>query len=428
MISLQRESFINQYPPLNVLNKDGIEDIYAKREIHLYIHIPFCKTKCDFCYYLSFPLINEPVPEEYVNALLVELDLYAQMPQIQAKKVRTIYFGGGTPTLLNEKQLLRLIQTIFEKYSISEELEFCFEAGPDINLSWEKVNLMRKLGVNRISIGCQSTDTEVLKMNGRYHTPEIFFRTYNMLKEAEFPCINVDIMSGLIGQSYDSFLNTIDDILNISPQNISIYKLEIYLNNKLYKRLRGNEIELCSDDMEIVQVREGYKRIIQSGYTLANHFSFYSDKKYDHIHRREIWNGAEMLGIGLSSHSSINGYLYQNEAIYESYLQCLNKRELPIKRCHKMTINEKRAQKMILGLKTLHVNREKFYDQFGADPYEIYKKQLDYLSDNELITVDVNDISLTSEGVLFADDIVKEFYLPEHKKMSLAHAKRPNTI
>jgi len=424
MIHLKREGFINQYPPLNVLNKEEVEQMFQKDEIHLYVHIPFCKAKCDFCYYLSFPIGNQSVPEEYMKALQTELELYSAMPEIQTKQIRTIYFGGGTPALLSEEQISALVQVIRQKFTVMENIEFCVEVGPELDTSKEKLQLLKNLGVNRISIGCQSTDDKILNKNGRYRSSANFYSSYERIKNTGFACINVDIMSGLIGQSSESFLKTIDDIIALQPQNISIYKLEVYLNNELYKKLRSGKIELSSDDLEIKQVKAGYERLLSQGYTLANHFSFYSNAAYDHVHRRELWNGADMLGIGLSSHSSVNGFLYQNESAMEVYYERLKNGKLPVKRGHKMTIQEKIAQKMILGLKNLNVNRHMFIEQFGLDPLEIYKDQLNILQGQGLAIIGDDYIRLTFDGSMYADDIVKEFYLPQHKSMSLAHALR----
>lgn len=426
MHNFKREGFINQYPPLNVLNKKETNLLYQKDNIHLYVHIPFCKTKCDFCYYLSFAIANGNIPDTYVEAIISEINLYAQMPQIQSKQVQTIYFGGGTPSLLSIKQWELLMNTIYEKFDVSNCQEICVEVGPEAHISVDKLLLLKKLGITRISIGCQSTDDNVLRVNGRHCTSNQFYLTYDKVREVGFDVINVDIMSGLIGQSTQSFLETIDNIIELQPQNISIYKLEIYLNNILYRKFRDGKLIIGSDDEEIQQVRKGYKRLLENGYILANHFSFYKNEIYEHIHRKEVWKGANMLGIGVSAHSNVDGILYQNEAAIDSYYDSLQKGKLPIRRCHKMTFQEKLLQRIILGIKNLYIDRNEIITQYGADPFFLYEELFRWAQDNEILTLDNSVIRLTHEGALFADDFAKLFYLPEHRSMSLAHIERPN--
>lgn len=426
MIEYKRSGFINQYPPLNVLNAAEKEKLYKKEDLHLYVHIPFCRAKCDFCYYLSFSVGNGNVPDEYIRALKREIRLYSAMPELQCKRIRTIYFGGGTPSLLDERQTEELVHEIKRSFRMADETEFCFEAGPDHDISAQRLENLKSLGVNRISIGCQSTDDAVLKANGRYRTAASFYKAFELIRKVGFYCVNTDIMSGLINQTEESFLKTVEDVLLLGPENISVYKLEIYYNNQLFRRLREGNAVLASDDSELRQVRTGYRRILSGGYTLANHFSFYSDPKFEHIHRRELWNGADMLGIGLSSHSAVNGCLYQNEASMPAYYKALDEGKLPVRRAHRMTGAEKIAQKMVLGLKNLSVDRKDFYNSFGVDPYEKYMGILDVLAESNMVEISGEKIKLTAEGALFADDIVKEFYLPQHKGMSLAHMQRPS--
>ena len=424
MIEFKRAGFINQYPPLNVLNVKDKNLLFAREDLHLYIHIPFCKVKCAFCYYLSFPINNNTVDNDYIEALLTEMDMYSHMPEFQSKRLRSVYFGGGTPSLLSNEQIQILVTAIYKNFECSGDIEFCFEVGPDFDLSLEKLMLLKTLGINRISMGCQSTDEIVLQKNGRWRTVANFYRAYELVRRCNFRSINIDIMSGLISQTCESFVNTVKDICALQPENISVYKLEIYLNNELYKQLRNKEIELTTDKEEIQQVREGYKYILNEGYSHANHFNFYKHEKYDHVQRREVWRGADMLGIGLSSHSNINGFLYQNESNMDRYIKSLNLGFLPIKRAHKMSGEEKIAQKMILGIKNSSIDRKAFYEQFGVDPCKKYANIIDDLLRNNLINITDNELSLTFEGLIFADDIARLFYLPQHTSLSLAHIQR----
>lgn len=289
MMELKRESFLTQYPPLNVMDKKNISSIWEKEFFHLYIHIPFCVRKCDFCYYKSFVLKNAPFVDEYFEILKEEIKLYSKMPQVQSKQIRSIYFGGGTPTILSETQISSIMDLITKSFDIHNECEICFEVRPGKELTKEKLILLKELGVNRISIGCQSTDDNVLKLNGRNLVNQEFLNSYHDITDVGFTVKNIDIMSGMVNQSFESWDNTIQDMIKLDPENIAIYKLEIYLNNQLYKRFRNGEISIISDDEEIRYIRHGIEQLLSAGYIMADNFTFVKDMSLDHIHRRRTW-------------------------------------------------------------------------------------------------------------------------------------------
>jgi putative oxygen-independent coproporphyrinogen III oxidase len=423
-LQLRREDFIIQYPPINFLNVMETGNIWDKKEMNLYIHIPYCMMKCGFCYYLTFSIGNKSIPDEYIDSLKREIELYAEMPEIKERPVRSIYFGGGTPTLLSEKQLESLLLLIKDKFNLLKNVEICFEVRPGKESSIKKLRLLRSLGTNRISIGCQSTDDAVLVANGRNHKVADFYETFECARQADIYCINVDLMSGLVDQTFDSWLETIDVISGLRPENIAIYKFELYLNNLIYKKYRSGKINLISDEAESEYIKAGYKRLLDKGYIFADHFSFIFDRKFDHIHRREIWRGSDMLGIGLSSHSCLNGYLFQNESKIDNYYNIIQKGLLPIKRAHKISKKEEMTQRIVFGIKELNINRHKFEESFGIDLMQIYGEQFYSLEEEGLLNINPESINLTFNGAVFADDIGREFYLPEHKNMMLAHVSR----
>jgi oxygen-independent coproporphyrinogen-3 oxidase len=252
------------------------------------------------------------------------------MPQVQCKQVRSIYFGGGTPTILSETQISNVMDLITKSFDIHNECEICFEVRPGKELTKEKLILLKELGVNRISIGCQSTDDNVLKINGRNLMNQEFLNSYQDITDVGFMVRNVDIMSGMVNQSFESWDNTIQDMIKLNPENIAIYKLEIYLNNQLYKRFRNGEISIISDDEEIRYIRHGIEQLLKAGYKMADNFTFVKDMSFDHIHRRRTWLGEDMLGVGLSAHSCFNDIIFQNEPNMQEYKQKTESGTLPI--------------------------------------------------------------------------------------------------
>ncbi len=423
-IKLTREDFISQYPPLNFLDKEEVRKMWKKDEIHLYFHIPYCVHKCDFCYYKSYTIGRNEIPGEYVDSLKREIQLYSAMPEMQTKIVKSMYFGGGTPILLDEKQIESILTCIKSSFKLADEYELCFEARPGPWTSDEKLNLLKSLGLNRLSIGCQSLDNEVLKVNGRYHIDSVFYKTYERVKKAGIFSVNIDLMSGMVNQSLESFLNTVDKVAELKPENITIYKMEVYLNSILYRKLRKGEITLISDEDEAEYVRQGYKIFLDNGYEMSDSFSFMLSPEYYHVQRYHTWKGADLLGMGVSSHSCCNGFVFQNELELADYLDSIKLNKLPVQRAHKMSTREKMIQRVLFGIRKLKLSRSEFIDEFGIDMMYVFKDELNYLSENGFIIIHPEYIETTYEGAIFSDDIVRIFYLPSHQEMMIAHAFR----
>lgn len=427
-LKLTREDFINQYPPSNFLNKRDKEYMWQKERYNLYIHIPFCQEKCDFCYYKTQILGDKPVPDEYIQALLKEIEMVSVLPQVQRKMASSVYFGGGTPTKLSVEQMKLILDKIFECFHLATDYELCFEARPGVETTAEKLEFLKEYNITRLSLGVQSLDDEVLKVNGRHHDAETFYQTFDLAKKIGIKRINTDLMSGLVNQSMESWMDTLSKIVQLKPDNISVYKLELYLNNLLYKKLRKQEISLISDEEEIDLVRAGFQYLIDSGYQAANNYSFNATSESDHVHRRKIWEGEDMLGLGASAHSCYNNFLYQNELNLSKYVKQITKDNLPVMRAYHYSVREKMIQRIIFGLKLLKLDRERFETEFGVDPLFIFKEEFRLLERKGFIEITENVISVTFEGMLFADDIARVFYLPNQKNAYLSHVSRANNV
>lgn len=423
-MELRREDFINQYPPLNVMNKEAVERIWDRESIHLYIHIPFCPQKCDFCYYKTLDKMRREDIEDYIKLLKKEIEIYSSLPELQDKVVRSLYMGGGTPTILTSAQLTELIVLIKRSFNFTDDFEFCCEARPGNELSLEKLETLRKLGIRRLSIGCQSLDDAVLSVNKRCNNVDDFYKAFERARNANIPFINVDLISGMVEQSFESWMDTIDGICRLRPENIAIYKLELYYNNELYRRYRKNGIELISDAEEAHYIRNAYNRLIASGYILADHFSFLTDWSFDHIHRRGTWKGEDMLGIGLSSHSYFAGYLYQNTSDIEVYRKSIMSNTLPIHRAYRIPKKEEMIRTIVFGIKNLSISRKEFYNKYGIDILDVFGNYFEKLEQGNFINIDEQNIEVTLEGAIYADDIARAIYPEEHKNLMLGHMRR----
>ncbi|MCM1273245.1 MAG: coproporphyrinogen III oxidase family protein [Clostridium sp.] len=423
-LKLTREDFINQYPPSNSLNKKDLQTLWNKKGFNLYVHIPYCYKKCEFCYYKSLELGDASVPDEYIQALLREIEMVSSIPQIQSKTVSSVYFGGGTPTKMTCKQMEMVLDKIQASFDMADNFELCFESRPGPETSEDKLRLLREYGIKRLSLGVQSLDDQVLSDNGRSHDTKAFYEKFEMAKRAGIPVINVDIMSGMVNQSMESWMDTIEKLIALKPEGIAVYKLELYLNNALYKKLRERRLTLISDDEEALYAEWGYERLMSAGYLPETNFTFVANEECRHVHRKKLWEGEDMLGIGASAHSCYNQYLFQNEISVEKYMERVKQGELPTMRAYYVSKREEMIRRLIFGIKSTRFEMQRFYNEFGVDVIQLFGKELAYLSEERFIIITDTHIKLTLKGLVYADDIVRLFYLPHQKEVYLSHASR----
>lgn len=422
-IKLTRKDFINQFPPLNLLNKLDTERLWNREDLHLYVHIPYCIKKCDFCYYVSYEHRGMSIPTEYLEAIKKEIYLYSKMLEFRNRKLASIYWGGGTPSLMSEEQIKDLMDTIYRYFPVKDDIEFCCEVRPGPETTHDKIMLMKQYNLKRVSVGCQSLDDRILKLNGRNHNSRTFYKTYDMLRVCQVNSINVDLMSGMLGETEESFMQTIENMAQLRPENLTIYKMEIYLNNKMFRK-KLDDMILMSDQMEIEHVRKAYRKLLDLDYYLADNYSFCLSPEFEQVHRYRTWRGEDMLGIGTSSHSCCGYFIYQNENQLSEYYKRLEKDEIPVRRAYNFTIYEDMARMLIFGIKSMEYPLSAFKDRFGLEAEMIFGEQLQELQEQGFITMENGILKTTLEGALFADDIVRVFYPERYKNLILAHRQR----
>lgn len=292
--------------------------ILMNKEIGIYIHIPFCKSKCFYCDFLSFSNKNE-LMDEYIDVLLKEiencnLDIY---------KIKTLYIGGGTPSILNSKCIGRIIKSL-RRY-IKEKAEITIEVNPG-TVNKEKLQNYIEFGINRLSIGTQSTNDRILKSIGRVHHAKDFFDTYEMARRVGFKNINVDLMLGLPSQSMEELKLSVSDILMLNPEHISIYSLILEEGTILEEMVRSGDLQIIDEDMERRMYWETKKMLEDSGY-IHYEISNFAKIGYESMHNVDCWNQHEYIGFGVSAHSYVDGIRYSNTEGIEDYINNIkNKR------------------------------------------------------------------------------------------------------
>ena len=373
------------------------------KEIGIYIHIPFCIKKCEYCDFVSYCNKEKYVPQ-YINALKKEIKNNIN----KEYKITTIYIGGGTPSSIEENYIADIIETI--KLNMNDEnlkefknVEVTIEVNPG-TVTEKKLETYKEIGINRLSIGLQETHDELLKSIGRIHTYEEFLKTYNLARKIGFNNINVDLMIALPNQTIQDIKENLEKIIKLNPEHISVYSLILEEGTPFYNKYNENKIRLPDEELE----RNMYwyvKNTLENNGYIHYEISNFSKKGFESKHNMNCWNQEEYFGFGVAAHSYNNKIRYSNTNSIEEYIKGSNKI------IHeKQTLEDMQKEYMLLGLRKIEgINIQKFKNKFAQNPIFIFKEQLSKLVDEELIIVDGNEIKLTNKGLDLANIVWEEF-------------------
>lgn len=373
------------------------------KEIGIYIHIPFCKKKCDYCDFISYSNKDSKI-EEYIQAVKKEI----QLQKINSK-ITTIYIGGGTPSYIESKYIKEIVSEIMKK-NVSEDVEITIEVNPG-TVTLEKLKDYKEVGINRLSIGLQSIQDELLKQIGRIHNFEQFLETYKMAKEVGFENINVDLMLGLPNQRIKDIKESIEAILELKPQHISVYSLIVEDGTVIANKIENGELKLPEEELErnmywyVKNTLElnGYKH-----YEISN----FAKPGFESKHNMNCWKQKEYIGVGVAAHSYRDIVRYSNTEQIGEYVRNIKNSNLERNRIIHEIQKEDDTKKeyMLLGLRQIDgVKISKFKEQFGENPIYLFRNELKKLTDENLIIVDEDNIRLTNKGIDLANLVWEEF-------------------
>lgn len=390
------------------------------KNIGLYIHIPFCKRKCEYCDFKSYAG-QEALIDEYIKWLNYEIELVGKSNQADYENgldklavVNTIYIGGGTPSFIEEKHIKEILDAIKKNYvfpiNLEEKVEVTIEVNPG-TVNEEKLKTYKASGINRLSIGLQETHNEILKNIGRIHTYQDFLETYQTARKVGFDNINVDLMLALPGQSIEDLSESVDRIIKLNPEHISVYSLIIEEGTPFYKKYMNNELKLPEDEIERKMYWLVKKRLEEAGY---KHYeiSNFAKPGYESKHNLACWNQEEYIGLGVSAHSYTNNLRYSNIDNIPNYIQNLKsgKDYLNLVVHEKQTKESKMKEFIMLGLRKIDgVYIQNFKEKFGENPIYLYRKEFEKLVQEELLEIDGDVIRLTNKGLDLANLVWEEF-------------------
>lgn len=378
-------------------------------ELGIYIHIPFCKQKCYYCDFVSYSNKCSEV-KEYIESLKKEIEEF----DFSNYKVTSIYIGGGTPSYIDSIYIVEILSELKEKLKCNliefKDIEITIEVNPG-TVDTKKLNDYKKLGINRLSIGLQSTKNDILKKIGRIHTYQEFLEIYKLARETGFKNINIDLMIGIPGQKIGDLKNTLQDIIKLEPEHISVYSLIIEENTPIEKMLENGEIKLPDEDLERNMYWYVKNTLELNGY---NHYEISNFAKLgkESRHNLNCWNQEEYIGFGVAAHSYLNDIRFSNTINAEEYIQHIenNRKEENIQIEESQSLEDKKNEFMMLGFRKIQgVDIARFKEKFIDNPIFLYRENLNKLVEEGLIEVDLNHIKLTNKGIDLANLVFEEF-------------------
>lgn len=419
--------FISNYPPFSLWNREATPEILAAlhREpdhsvpLGLYIHIPFCRKRCKFCYFRVYTDQNAKAIENYVQALVKEMELLSQCRGVQDRILKFVYFGGGTPSYLSARQLRSLRDRLHESVSWDDAQEVTFECEPG-TLSLEKVQTLKDIGVTRVSLGVENFNDRILEENGRAHLSPEVARAYEWIQQVGFPQVNIDLIAGMIGETDANWSNCIERVRDMAPNNITIYQMELPHNTIISKEMkeRGMESPIADWATKRRWVNEAFETLGAAGYHVSSGNELVKNPATDHfVYRDNVWRGCDLLGTGVASFGHFQGVHYQNLDQLESYASALDAGELPINRAMTPTRHQLLVREMVLQMKEGQIFAEPFRQKFGVDIFQEFGDTFDRQQAKGYLQRDANGVTLTRKGLLQVDTLLTEYFEPEHREV-----------
>lgn len=381
-----------------------------KRNLELYLHIPFCVRKCNYCDFFS----ASGTPKEqadYVSAMIQEIQSYQELSG--EYEVQTIFLGGGTPSLLTPEQIEQIFDAIYHIFSVNENAEITMEMNPG-TVDIEKLRAMKAAGVNRLSIGLQSAQNEELKMLGRIHTYEEFLETWRLTEQAGFKNRNIDLMSALPGQTMESYEDTLSKVLALEPEHISAYSLILEEGTVFYEWYEKGKLDrgawkLPSEEEEYAMGELTIQRLAEAGmhrYEISN----YAKSGKECRHNLGYWDRVEYLGIGAGSSSLIKGERFDHIRDRKAYIEKIRNGEPILIDREILSVESQMEEFMYLGLRKIEgVSRTDFQNYFGKNVDDVYGEILDKLEEEQLLEFSGDRIRLTHRGMDVSNCVLAEF-------------------
>jgi oxygen-independent coproporphyrinogen-3 oxidase len=411
--------FVANYPPFSRWTADAVPDVLAAfampptaEPLGLYLHVPFCRKRCKFCYFRVYTDVAAADVERYSQALAAEAAIAAAQPAVSGRSLRYVYFGGGTPSFLSVRQLERLVDGLHRSFGWDDAEEVTFECEPG-TLSEPKVQALKSLGMTRISLGVENFDDAILEANGRAHLSAEILRGWDWIKAAEFPSTNVDLIAGMVGETTESWQRTVEKTLELEPDSVTIYQMELPANTVFVhdSKETGTAAGVADWPTKRGWVDWAFDRFIARGYSISSGYTLVKDPARVHFRYRDmLWEGSDLVALGVASFGHLSGIHYQNATHWDEYLGAVESGGLPIRRGLVPTRRELLIRELVLGLKKGSLDAARLERKFGVDPIAEWGAVWEALRAEGLLDRISPRPTLTRHGLLMVDSLLPRFF------------------
>jgi len=413
-VKLSRVGFVSNYPHFRYWKKSGVPAILSAPPLNVYVHVPFCIQKCAYCYYKTEQYKNPAQLNAYLDALEREIELACGTLHLEGRVLQAVYIGGGTPSLMKDRMFSRVVEVLRRHFAWSDT-EFTVEAEPR-TITRKKIDFLKEIGVNRVSIGVQSFDDQVIALSGRHHSGGKALEAIDIVQRAGDVVINIDLLSGLAGETGETWKRTVDTAIGSGVHNITVYKMETYLNTEFFNEgVRKNNIQLPDEETELGFMQTAIDRFAASGYQPWSFFTFTRGGGFHHRYAANLWHGQDCSAFGPSAFGMIGNVNYQNVNDLAMYTESVERGELPVIRAHALTAKDRMLRDILLGLKLARFDAADFKERHGFDFRRLIPQVLEELQENGFLLVDGDFLELGPKGILFGDYVAKrlDFALKE---------------
>ena len=415
--------FVSNYPPYSAWGTEGIGSVdrvlaqppRPDTPLGLYLHIPFCRKRCKFCYYRVYTDKNFDEIGSYVEALAGEIERLAQHPAIANRPLKFVYFGGGTPSYLSVKHLNTLAERVQRVLPWDGVEEVAFECEPG-TLTHSKLEAIRKIGVTRLSLGIENLDDEILRENGRAHVSKEVWRCLPWIRELGFEQLNIDLIAGMVGEHWSAWRDTVAKTVDLGPDSVTIYQLELPFNTGYAKRLLDGTLRspLADWDQKRAWQQYAFEQLAEAGYQQSSAYTMVKSPDQEFVYRNSVWQGCDLLGTGVASFSHLSGVHFQNADGWGEYLARASQGQSTVSRAFETSAEDRLIREFILQLKLGHLQTAPFLEKFGVDVVARWQKPLSKLRDEGLLQYSDSEIELSTDGLLRVDTLLPNFYAEIH--------------
>ncbi len=419
--------FISNYPPFSQWKRDLVPEFFTALDapadkrvpLGMYLHIPFCRKRCKFCYFRVYVQQNADTIKRYVDTLDREVQLLKDRTALADRELEFVYFGGGTPSYLSARQLRTLRDRLSESVSWDNAKEVTFECEPG-TLSLEKVQTLKDIGITRISLGVENFNDEILKENGRAHLSPEIDKAYGWIQQVGFPQVNIDLIAGMVGETNENWHQCVERALAMNPDNLTVYQMELPWNTVISKEMLTEGIEAPVADWPTKRrwANEAFNRFKEAGYEVSSGNEVVRNRQTDKFYYRDnLFRGSDILAVGVSSFGHLQGVHYQNQDELEKYMDTVNSGELPVKRAMTPTPHQRFIREWVLQMKEGYLNAAAFREKFGKDPLIEFSEALSNQQNAGYLEIKGDDVTVTRKGLLQVDSLLTEYFEEQYREV-----------